>query len=66
MERSVIDVMDAEGRRLEDVEKESLGGLSRLTFLVMATRSGHRRLNERLTASAGVERVLSFRTWEEE
>lgn len=63
---SVLHVMDTKGLRLEGVERETLPGLTRLSFTVMATRSGHRKLTEMLTQGAGVERVLSFRTWEEE
>jgi hypothetical protein len=66
MHASILRVMDAEGRRLDPVDRESFGVMSRLSFTVMATRSGHRRLASQLAAGAGIDKVLSFRTWEEE
>lgn len=66
MQVSVLGAMDHEGRRLDTVDRESFAGIARLSFTVMATRSGHRRLNELLTKAAGIDKVLSFRTWEEE
>jgi hypothetical protein len=40
--------------------------MARLSFTVMATRSGHRRLTALLMKGSGIERVLTFRSWEEE
>jgi putative Mg2+ transporter-C (MgtC) family protein len=64
--RGVLDVMDIEKRRLEPVERDSVGTLTRLTFNVMATRRGHRRLTALLTHEPRIDRVLTFRTWEED
>ena len=63
---SVLGAMDAEKRRLEPVERESVAGVARMCFSVMATRSGHRRLTALLTKGSGIERVLTFGNWEEE
>jgi putative Mg2+ transporter-C (MgtC) family protein len=63
---SVLHVMDGEKRRLDGVERDTLPGMTRLSFTVMATQRGHRRLTELLTKAAGVAQVLNFRTWEEE
>jgi putative Mg2+ transporter-C (MgtC) family protein len=66
MYRSVLDAMDIEKRRLEPVERDSVGTLTRLTFNVMANRRGHRRLTNLLTHAPAIDRVLTFRTWEED
>jgi putative Mg2+ transporter-C (MgtC) family protein len=66
MNVSILQAMDKEGRRLDPVDRDGLGGIARLSFTVMATRSGHRRLTALLTKGAGIDQVLSFRTWEEE
>jgi putative Mg2+ transporter-C (MgtC) family protein len=63
---SVLHVMDEEKRRLDPVDRDSLPGMVRLSFTVMATRSGHRRLTALLMKASGIERVLTFRSWEEE
>jgi len=66
MHRSVLAAMDAEQLRLESVDRDDLAGIARLSFTVMATRRSHRRLTELLTKGAGIERVLTFRSWEDE
>jgi putative Mg2+ transporter-C (MgtC) family protein len=63
---SVLHVMDEEKRRLDPVDRDNLPGLVRLSFTVMASRSGHRRLTALLMKASGIERVLTFRSWEEE
>lgn len=63
---AVLHVMDEEKRRLEGAERDTLPGMTRLSFTVMATKVGHRRLTDRLEKAAGVAQVLTFRTWEEE
>jgi hypothetical protein len=40
--------------------------MARLSFVVMATRSGHRRLTALLTQGSGIERVLTFHSSEDE
>jgi putative Mg2+ transporter-C (MgtC) family protein len=66
MHLTVLEAMDAEQRRLDPVDRDNMAGMARLSFTVMATRRGHRRLTALLTKGAGIERVLTFRTWEEE
>jgi putative Mg2+ transporter-C (MgtC) family protein len=63
---SVLRVMDEEKRRLEGVERDTLPGMTRLSFTVMATQRGHRKLAELLKRAAGVAQVMTYRTWEEE
>jgi putative Mg2+ transporter-C (MgtC) family protein len=63
---SVLQAMDAEKRRLDPVDRDNFAGMARLSFTVMATRSGHRRLTALLMKASGIERVLTFRSWEEE
>jgi putative Mg2+ transporter-C (MgtC) family protein len=66
MYRSVLEAMDTEKRRLDPVDRDTFAGMARLSFTVMATRSGHRRLTALLMKGSGIERVLTFRSWEEE
>lgn len=63
---SVLQAMDAEQRRLDPVDRDTLAGMARLSFVVMATRRGHRRLTALLMKGSGIERVLTFPSWEEE
>ncbi len=66
MQLSVLQAMDVEQQRLDPVDRDDFAGMARLSFTVMATRSGHRRLISLLMKGTGIERVLTFRTWEEE
>jgi putative Mg2+ transporter-C (MgtC) family protein len=63
---SVLHAMDEEQRRLDPVDRDTLLGMARLSFTMMATRSGYRRLTALLMKGSGIERVLTFRTWEED
>jgi putative Mg2+ transporter-C (MgtC) family protein len=63
---AVLAAMDAEQRRLESVDRDDLGGMTRLSFTVMATRRGHRQLTALLMKASGIEHVLTFRSWEDE
>jgi putative Mg2+ transporter-C (MgtC) family protein len=66
MYMAVLAAMDAEQHRLESVDRDNLAGIARLSFTVMATRRDHRRLHELLMKGSGIDRVLTFRSWEEE
>lgn len=66
MHLAVLAAMDAEQRRLDPVDRDNLAGIARLSFTVMATRRGHRRLTALLMKASGIDRVLTFRSWEEE
>ena len=63
---AVLAAMDTDQRRLEPVDRDNLAGITRLSFTVMATRRDHRRLMELLMKSSGIDRVLTFRSWEDE
>jgi len=66
MYKSVLQAMDAEKRRLDPMDRDTMAGIARLSFVVMATRSGHRRLTALLTQGPGIERVLTFHSSEDE
>jgi putative Mg2+ transporter-C (MgtC) family protein len=66
MYKSVLQAMDAEKRRLDPMDRDTMAGIARLSFVVMATRSGHRRLTALLTQGSGIERVLTFHSSEDE
>jgi putative Mg2+ transporter-C (MgtC) family protein len=62
----VLTAMDAERRRLDSVERDNFAGIARLSFSVVATRDGHRRLAALLMKAPGIEHVLTFRSGEDE
>jgi putative Mg2+ transporter-C (MgtC) family protein len=66
MHLAVLAAMDAEQHRLESVDRDNLATIARLSFTVMATRRGHRRLMALLMKASGIEHVLTFRSWEDE
>lgn len=66
MYEGVLKAMDSERHRMEPPERDEIGPVKRLTFHVMANRSGHRRLIALLHQATAIEKVLTFRTWEED
>jgi putative Mg2+ transporter-C (MgtC) family protein len=66
MYKSVLQAMDTEKRRLDPVDRDIMAGMARLSFVVMATRSGHHRLTALLTQGSGIEQVLTFHSAEDE
>jgi hypothetical protein len=58
--------MDAQKRRLDPVDRDVFAGTARLSFTVLATRSGHHQFTALLKKGEGIEQVLTFRSWEEE
>lgn len=63
---AVLHVMDSEQRRLETVERDTIGGLVRASFNVMATLRGHKRLKSLLSESPQIQSVLTFHNWEDD
>jgi putative Mg2+ transporter-C (MgtC) family protein len=63
---AILDVMDRENRRMEDVENQPVGPLQRLSFDVSANQRGHRRLFAALKANPAIDDVRHFRDPEDE
>lgn len=64
--RAVLSVLDRFELRLNVVDKDSVAGLERLTFLVMADRKKHAVLLDELKQSDQTDEVIAFRDEEEE
>ncbi|HEY0786710.1 MAG TPA: MgtC/SapB family protein [Acidobacteriaceae bacterium] len=65
-ETALLAAMDRLGRRLTGVEQDTVGTLTRLSFEVSATRRGHQELMEQIGGSPAIDRVLTFRSVEED
>ena len=57
----ILNVMDRENRRVDDLENQPVGGLQRLSISVTANRRMHRRLLGELKACPAVAEVRAFR-----
>jgi putative Mg2+ transporter-C (MgtC) family protein len=66
LQTAVLTVLDAAGERLNIVEKDSVGVIQRVVFLVTAERKKQNRLLAQLKASEATEHVVAFRDTEEE
>ncbi len=66
MMEAVLLAMDQEQRRLESVDRDTIGGVVRASFSVMATLHGHRRLKRLLAESPDIKSVLNFQNWEDD
>jgi putative Mg2+ transporter-C (MgtC) family protein len=63
---AVLAAMDAQQRRLELTERDDIAGIARLSFTVIATRRELRELTALLTKASGIDRVLTFRSSEDD
>jgi len=64
--RTVLGVLDQFAIRLNVIEKDSVVGLERLTFLISTDRRKHERVLQQLKASDTTDEVVAFRDDEEE
>ena len=58
---SVLGVLDRIGERLAVVDRDSIGPLQRVAFVVKANHAGHRGLLAALKASDAADEVVAFR-----
>lgn len=63
---AILSVLDRAGERLTVVDRESVAGLERVTFIVSVTRRMHNRLLAELRASDVTDQVVVFRDAEAE
>ena len=63
---AVLGVLDGAGIRLNVVERDSFGGMERMTFSVSANPKKHASLTEALRASDAANQVVVFRDAEED
>lgn len=66
MLKAILDAMDVEGHRLADVETDSIGEVTRVSFPLAATRRQHQRLWSILRTGPGIEHLYSFRDPEDD
>jgi putative Mg2+ transporter-C (MgtC) family protein len=66
MYSAMLQVLDAAGERLSVLERESVGGLERIAFVIKATRRKHEILIGELRAKDAADQVMAFNDPEEE
>jgi putative Mg2+ transporter-C (MgtC) family protein len=66
MTLEILKAMDRERRRFDQVENHPVEGLQRLMFPVTATLRCHQRIQAALTTSPAIQKLLTFRTAEDE
>lgn len=62
----ILAVLDREHLRLNIVERDTVGALQRVTFMLSASRARHRQLLAELVASDATDKVVAFRDEEED
>lgn len=63
---SILDAMDKAGERLNNVERDAIGELQRVSFAVTATKRRHEGLLAKLRAEPAIEALLTFRDPDED
>jgi putative Mg2+ transporter-C (MgtC) family protein len=66
MLKSILDAMDKCGERLNNVERDSIGDLQRVMFVLMATKKQHEQLGRELNAEPAIDSLHTFRDPEED
>lgn len=64
--KSVLDAMDKTGERLTNVDRDCIGDLHRISFVLMATKKQHVRLSRELNAEPAIDALKTFRDPEED
>lgn len=63
---AILDAMDSAQERLANVDRDTIGGIERASFVLTATKTQHERLRGRLLAEQSIDQVLTFRDPEED
>jgi putative Mg2+ transporter-C (MgtC) family protein len=63
---SVLDAMDKAGERLNNVDRDAIGELQRVSFALTATKNHHEHLSAKLRAEPAIDTLLTFRELEED
>jgi putative Mg2+ transporter-C (MgtC) family protein len=66
MLESILDAMDKAGERLANIERDVIGELQRVSFLLTATHKQHERLRGELLAEPAIQALHTFRDPEED
>jgi putative Mg2+ transporter-C (MgtC) family protein len=66
MLQSILDAMDKCGERLANVERDVIGELQRVSFLLTATKKQHERLGVQLKEEPAIDALHTFRDLEED
>lgn len=60
MQKAILAGLDGIHQRLSVLERDNMGGLERVSFTVLTTKSVHQRLIEQLRASDATDEVVAF------
>jgi putative Mg2+ transporter-C (MgtC) family protein len=66
MLQSILDAMDKAGERLTAVERDAIGELQRVTFVLTTTKKHHEQLRGKLLAEPAIDSLFTFRDPEED
>ncbi len=66
MLKSILDAMDKTGERLTTVERDAIGELQRLSFVLTATKKQHERLGRQLHDEPAIDALHTFRDPEDD
>lgn len=63
---SILDAMDKAGQRLNNVERDTIGNIERVSFTISTTQKRHRALHATLSAESAISSLLTFLDPEED
>jgi putative Mg2+ transporter-C (MgtC) family protein len=66
MQLAILKVLDSVGQRLSVLDRDNIGGIERVSFIITATHKIHARIHHQLQADDATDQVVVFKDTEEE
>ena len=66
MQAAILKVLDSAGQRLAVLDRDNVGGIERVSFIVTATHKVHAHIHHELEADDATDQVVVFKDTEEE
>jgi putative Mg2+ transporter-C (MgtC) family protein len=66
MQLAILKVLDSVGQRLSVLDRDNIGGIERVSFIITATHKIHARIHHQLEADDATDQVVVFKDSEEE
>jgi putative Mg2+ transporter-C (MgtC) family protein len=66
MLKSILDAMDKAGERLVNTDRDTIGELQRVSFMLIASKKQHERVRSQLLAEPAIDALYNFRDPEED
>jgi putative Mg2+ transporter-C (MgtC) family protein len=63
---AILRVLDASGHRLHVLDRDNVAGVERISFSLMSTKRGHKKIQSELRANDEMDQVVVFRDFDDD